>query len=100
VPGAASVVTLGDPEVELPIIAEVYTASAGATAVRIEAEAEVTALNCGQTVKAHVISMATGQIVLHDTLSQSMPACDAVGDLVIAPLPGWEGPLTVAAAAK
>ncbi len=100
VPGEASVVTLGDPEVDHPIIAQVYTASAAATAIGVEAEAEVTAMNCAQTVKAHVISMAAGQIVLHETLSQSMPACDAVGDLVIAPLPGWDGPMTVATAAR
>lgn len=100
VPGGASVVTLGDPEVDLPIIAQVYTASAAATAISVEAEAEVTAMNCAQTVKAHVISMAAGQIALRETLSQSMPACDAVGDLVIAPLPGWDGPMTLAAAAR
>jgi hypothetical protein len=96
----AGVVTLGDPEADHPIIAEVYTASAGATSVGIEAEAEVTAESCGRAVKAHVISMASGQIVMRETLNQSMPACDAIGDLVIAPLPGWDGPMTVATAAE
>ncbi len=100
VQGGASVVTLGDPTVEHPILAEIYTASRDAKTIGMEAEAEVTAMTCGRAVKAHVVSMAAGQIVLRDTLSQSLPECDAIGDLVIAPLPGWDGPMTVATATE
>jgi hypothetical protein len=98
--GGASVVTLGDPKVDHPILTEIFTASRESRTVVIEAEAEVTAMSCGRAVKAHVVSMVSGQIVMRDTLSQSMPGCDAVGDLVVAPLPGWDAPMTVAEASE
>lgn len=93
----ASVVTLGDAGLDDPLIAEVYTASAAARSVAVEAEAEVTARNCGRSVRARFLSMSAGKPVANEALTQAMPDCDAVGDLVLAPLPGWDGPLTVAA---
>ncbi len=96
--GGATVVTLGDADIDDPMIAEVYTASDAAKGIAIEAETEVTDLNCGRSVTARIMSMAAGTPVMRDTLSQSMPDCDAIGDMVLAPLPGWNGPLTVATA--
>lgn len=93
---AARFVTLGDASMDDPKIVEVYTVSAGAKAVAVETEAEATAASCGRTVKARVVSMAAGKIGVNDMLSQAMPGCDALGDMVQAPLPGWDGPLTVA----
>lgn len=95
-PDAAAFVTLGDAAMDDPKLVEIYTASAGAKSVAVEAEAEATAESCGRTVKARIVSMAAGKTGINETLSQAMPGCDALGDLVQAPLPGWDGPLTVA----
>ncbi len=93
----ASVVTLGDAGLDDPAVAEIYTASAAARSIAVEAEAAVTAGNCGRSVRARFLSMSAGKPVANEMLTQAMPDCDAVGDLVLAPLPGWDGPLTVAA---
>lgn len=95
--GGAVLAIVGDPAMDLPVIMEVFTASADAQAVVVEAEAETTEANCGGTLRANVLSIAGGKTGLDETLVQAMPDCDAVGDLVLAPLPGWDGPLTVAA---
>lgn len=97
-PGGAALVRLGDPDMDLPVIAEVFTAGDAAQSVTAEAEAETTAANCGDMVRARVITMVGGAAGLNETLVQAMPGCDAVGDLVLSPLPGWDGPLSVAAA--
>lgn len=93
---AATMITLGDATIDDPKVVQVFTASAGATSVAIAAEAEATEQSCGRTVRARVVSMVAGTIEMNDTLSQAMPGCDALGDMVQSPLPGWDGPLTVA----
>lgn len=92
----ATVVTLGDATIEDAKVVEVYTASAGAKSVEIEADGLATAESCGRTVKARIISMVAGKPGMNEMLSQAMPSCDALGDMVQTPLPGWDGPLTVA----
>ncbi|MCA0271969.1 MAG: hypothetical protein LCH69_07870 [Proteobacteria bacterium] len=93
---AATIVVLGDAALEAPKIVEVFTAGKDAGSVTFEAEAEATPATCGRALKAHVVTMAGGRIGMRETLKQAMPDCDAVGDLVLSPLPGWEGPLSVA----
>lgn len=92
----ATMVALGDATMDDPKLVEVFTASAGAKAVAVEAEGIATADSCGRIAKARVISMVAGKIAMNETLSQAMPSCDALGDTVQSPLPGWDGPLTVA----
>ncbi|MGL4280324.1 MAG: hypothetical protein ACRCS0_08165 [Albidovulum sp.] len=93
---AAKMVVLGDAAMEDPKIVEVFTASKDARSVTFEAEAEATPATCGRALKARVVTMAGGKIGLRETLKQAMPDCDAVGDLVLSPLPGWDGPVSVA----
>lgn len=93
---SATVVTLGDATMEDAKVVEVYTASAGAKSVEIEADGLATADSCGRTAKARIISMVAGKPGMNEVLSQAMPSCDALGDMVQTPLPGWDGPLTVA----
>jgi hypothetical protein len=93
---AAAIVVLGDAVMDDPKIVEIFTASKDAGSVTFEAEAEATVATCGRMLKADVVTMAAGKIGMRETLKQAMPDCDAVGDLVLSPLPGWDGPLSVA----
>lgn len=93
---AAAMVVLGDAGLDTPKIVEIFTASDSARTVTFDAEAETTPATCDRTVTARVVTMAGGRIGIRETLKQAMPGCDAVGDLVQSPLPGWDGPMAVA----
>ena len=94
--GGATLVVLGDPSLDRPMLAEVFTAADTANTVAVEAEATTTEANCGTTLRARFVTMEGGKPGMNETFVQAMPGCDAIGDLVVAPLPGWDGPLTVA----
>lgn len=93
--GGANLVVLGDPSLAMPMLAEVFTAGNTANTVAVETEATTTEANCGTTLRARVVTMEGGKPGMNETFVQAMPGCDAIGDLVVVPLPGWDGPLTV-----
>ncbi len=78
---------LGDTEVLQPMLAESYTFPTGYSSfdgrVDLSVEAEVTAMNCGQSVTAQTIQIRPGQEPLVTDLSLEMPNCDAIGEYVL-----------------
>jgi hypothetical protein len=76
---------LGDGTVAAPLVAEVYSVSAGAQRDLIlpHVEAEVTASNCGRDIFADAVRTRGGGFpnVVHFRLA--MPACDALGDVLV-----------------
>ncbi|NEX48039.1 hypothetical protein [Pseudotabrizicola algicola] len=76
-----SVLTLGDPSVALPLLAEVYTFGP-TTAVDLVLEAAVTDATCNREILGEAI-LATGGSVEITDLNVSMPTCDAVGDILV-----------------
>jgi len=69
---------LGDPGVEAPLLAQIYTYPAGLVPVEVLVEASVTPLTCGQDLLGEVISAQGGLVDVTD-LTLSMPDC-AAGD--------------------
>ncbi|HQU68330.1 MAG TPA: hypothetical protein PLI43_09030 [Albidovulum sp.] len=93
---ATALVVLGDAGLDSPKVVEIFTAGNSTRTVAFDAEAETTPATCGHAVTARVVTMTGGRIGIRETLKQAMPDCDAVGDLVQAPLPGWDEPMAVA----
>lgn len=77
----SSLVSLGEPGVESPLIAQVYTYPVEGTA-DIVVEAPVTAANCGQEMLGQTISSLEGAVQVVD-LTLAMPDCSAVGDFLV-----------------
>jgi hypothetical protein len=75
-----SVTKLGDPGVNLPMRAVVFTQAPGIPAPSFEAE--VTAKTCGRDLAAEMM-VQDGQVVTFSDLTLAMPECDAVGDIVV-----------------
>jgi hypothetical protein len=75
-----AVVKLGDPGVDLPLRAAVFTHASGVTAPAFEAE--VTAKTCGRDMLAEMI-VQDGPVVTVSELTLAMPDCDAVGDILV-----------------
>ncbi len=91
-------VTLGDPSVADPMLAEVYTAPAQ-TAVRVETEAEVTPAACGHMATATAIRVGGDGRGTPEPLSVAMPDCVSVGDIVLLDMtPMFDGAIRRAAA--
>lgn len=86
---------LGDAAAAPPLLAEVYTLPAALSDVEIEIEAEVTAATCGTELVGRTVRMQGDRAPVEAALALAMPPCDAIGDLVILPLPPL--PLTLAA---
>lgn len=76
---------LGDPSLENPLMAEVYTTSATALPqdVHLMAEAEITESNCGQPLNAQSLQLSRDGSASVLDLNLTMPDCDAVGDVLI-----------------
>lgn len=83
---------LGDPAVDRPMLAEVYTAPAATRVDEVVIEAEVSAATCGRALDGAALRMAPGAAVESEPLSLAMPGCDAVGDFLMLSL----GPVAVA----
>lgn len=71
---------LGDPTVDHPLMAEVYTAPAGTVVSEVVVEAPVTDATCGRLVAGQALRMVPGRAAVTETVSFAMPGCDAVGD--------------------
>lgn len=71
---------LGDPAVDRPLMAEVYSAPAGTTLGEMAVEARVTEATCGRMLGGQVLRMVAGREPAAEPLSFAMPGCDAAGD--------------------
>ena len=72
---------LGDASVNLPLLAEVFTFGPNATA-ELVLEAAVTEATCGREILGETILAKDGTVIVTD-LTVAMPACDAVGDILV-----------------
>lgn len=78
---------LGDPSVDLPLLAQIYTYPAADMPVEILVEAAVTPLTCGQDLLGEVITARHGRVEITE-LTLAMPDCGgADGFLVLKNLP-------------
>ena len=79
--------TNGDLSASEPLVAEVYTFPASmeksGDSVKLSVEAEVIQANCGQEIEAQVLEMRGAKGVKTQTLSLSVPDCDAVGNFLV-----------------
>lgn len=80
-PDKGFLTVLGDDQVELPMLAEIYTFPADRN-VPIVVEAAVTPETCGHEILGESLN-AIGGVVRVSDLSVTMPACDAVGDYLV-----------------
>lgn len=85
-PGAAMggfLLVLGDPAVENPMLAEVYTfPTDAALSVDMTVEAAVTASTCDREMLGELLLSEGGTATATD-LTMAMPGCDAVGDVLV-----------------
>lgn len=92
---------LGDPAVDHPMLAEVYTAPVTTRVDEVVIEAEVSAATCGRALDGTTLRMAPGAAVEREPLSFAMPGCDAVGDFLMLSLgPVADTPVAVALGGK
>lgn len=75
------VIRLGSPDVDLPLLAEVYTHPRG-DRNSLTIEAEVTATTCGREMLGETIKSRDGQVTVQD-LTLAMPDCDAMGEFLV-----------------
>ncbi len=95
-PAGGYVTLLGDAQVTLPMMAEIYTFPATGTANSdVLIEAAVTEATCGRTVQGETIMTLAGEAFLTE-LTLAMPDCDGVGDILV--LKNLVTDLTIAAA--
>lgn len=81
------IITLGDPRIDGPLLAEVYTFPSGQVSekgvVRLQVEAEVTPFICGKEAVAEAVQSVPGATPSIVTVRLAMPGCDAVGDILV-----------------
>lgn len=95
-PNGGYMVLLGNPTLDFPMMAEVYThPEDAAVAVELVIESAVTDLTCGRELLGEVVQAADGARTVND-LTLAMPDCDAVGDILVLNNPGQD--VTLAAA--
>ncbi|MGV8954697.1 MAG: hypothetical protein ACOH2M_26605 [Cypionkella sp.] len=74
---------LGDSTTDTPLLAEVYTFPADATATpNVIVEAAVTATTCGREMLGETL-LSLGGAVTSSDLTVAMPECDAIGDFLV-----------------
>lgn len=85
------IVQFGDPGIEAPLLAQVYTAPVGRFgslgASSLQVEASITPSNCARDVGAEIIRSSGGVPPTPVALQLSLPACDAEGGLLVIDLP-------------
>jgi hypothetical protein len=90
-PRGGEIVRLGDPMVEAPLLADVYTAQVGRFGslggVTLRVEAVLSAANCARDVGAEVIRSSGGVRPLPTAVRLSLPACDDEGGVLVVDLP-------------
>jgi hypothetical protein len=74
-------VALGDPSVDLPMLAEVYTLPAKANP-RLTIEAAVTATTCGRELIGETLFSDGGKVTVAE-LTMAVPDCDELGGFVV-----------------
>ncbi|MEY4872587.1 MAG: hypothetical protein RLZZ563_1917, partial [Pseudomonadota bacterium] len=74
-------VALGDPSVDLPMMAEVYTLPAKANP-RLTIEAAVTATTCGRELIGETLFSEGGKVTVAE-LTMALPDCDDLGGFVV-----------------
>jgi hypothetical protein len=90
-----TLVSLGDPALDLPMRAQVYTWPADpALPADPVVEAVVTDATCGRDLLGETLLSQDGQTIVTD-LTVSMPGCDALGDILV--LNNLAGGVTLAA---
>ncbi|AWD22075.1 hypothetical protein B6K69_10630 [Fuscovulum blasticum] len=84
-PGVAAnlpaLASLGDPSLDLPMQAQVYTWPASQRISPV-VEAAITPATCGRDLLGETLLLTEGTTTLTD-LTLSMPPCDAVGDILV-----------------
>lgn len=74
---------LGDSTTEMPLLAEVYTYPADASAKPdVVVEAAVTLATCGREMLGETLLSLGGAVTISD-LTVAMPECDAIGDYLV-----------------
>lgn len=84
-----TMVRLGDPQVDAPLFAQVYTQPAGRFGtlgrVRLGVETVVTPANCARDIRAELVR--SGGMAAPVRLGLAVPSCDAAGEMLALPLP-------------
>lgn len=78
---AGTVLSLGSADVDLPLLAHVYTYS-GRNRPDLTIEAEVTEATCDRELLGETIESRNGRTAVQD-LTLMMPPCDAIGEFLI-----------------
>jgi hypothetical protein len=91
---------LGDPEMDQPLMAEIYTAPRDLAVDAIQIEAEVTESLCGRSMTGQKFALSVAGGVSIQPVVISMPPCDAVGDFVVMTLASAPGRLQTVEAAE
>lgn len=73
---------LGDPGLDLPMLAEIYTFPTDGTAVNVVVEAAVTDATCQREMIGETMTMTGGDTYVTD-LALAMPDCAAKGDILV-----------------
>ncbi|MDQ2065111.1 hypothetical protein Q9295_01895 [Xinfangfangia sp. CPCC 101601] len=81
-------VALGDPTLDLPMRAEIYTAPSMGK-IDLSIEANVTEVSCGRELLGEVLELKDGQLSINE-LTLAMPDCDAIGDILVLKNPGQD----------
>jgi len=80
-------ITLGDPALDTPLMAEIYTFPSGSTSldgqIALSVEAEVTADNCGREISAQSMQLDPTAATEAVDLVMTMPECDAIGEFLV-----------------
>jgi hypothetical protein len=84
---AGFLLQLGDPTLESPLMAEVYSFPTGFAkqlgTVALSVDIEITSANCGKDIEAQTLQTSRGQQITVQTLDMSMPGCEAAGDFLM-----------------
>jgi len=85
--GGGYLTALGDPTLEQPFLAEVYTLPRETAArdgvVRLNVEAEVSNRNCAKTIAGQTLQRQPDGEMTPVALTLSMPDCDAIGEFLV-----------------
>ncbi len=89
-PNGGYLMALGNPDLDFPMMAQVYTWPADAAIpVDLVIEAAVTDLTCDRELLGEVVKAVDGTRSVND-LTLAMPDCDAVGDILVLNNPGQD----------
>ncbi len=87
-PNGGFLISLGDPGLDLPMLAQVYTYPAAVKA-DVVIESAVTEATCGRELLGEVLESKAGAVTSTE-LTLAMPECDALGDILVLKNPGQD----------